>query len=565
MGTDLTTLVRLRLRAYILALGLLACHAPPPRYALNTPVQLTSEPGCEEFPSFTPDGRTVVYDHSIDHGFGIFAIDLNTKKRERLSMQSESVWDFWERWDYAPVVSPDGRRIAHLRDSSAGTELWSMPVAGDAHGDPTNLGIVADAEPIWRDERTVIVLGKSNQVLAVSADTGERRVLATIDTAYEVYGFIALAGGALAIRVARADSSMRSFSMWILRNGKLSVLPLGDGAFEQLRFKGGLASLRYDGFYQARGSRIDAPAFLHRPIRGGKGEVIASIPATMGFAISPNRKQLVYSACYEYGAIARIERDRPVVELTPRSTDVLLDVRAIGDDRVAYTALGKDVSEVRMLDLAAPARPAQSYENIQELRRRNGAEVYVRHDGQRGLGVHLRVGDREERLTADAEDNSPAFTHDGAAIVFLRGARTGEGAKLHRVWRDRAAEPIAVPATDAFAVSPTGDTIVFATMDDPALYVTTLAGSTPRPLLASGGKGSFQDLVFAPDGKHVAVIRGQKELLELAIDGKSDPVLVADAGYLGLRALDYAPDGRGFIAALRIWDGDLWIADGWLP
>ncbi|MCC6809085.1 MAG: PD40 domain-containing protein [Deltaproteobacteria bacterium] len=560
--------------------ALLACRpSTPPASApaeakifVGVPERLTSDQGCEEFPSFTPDGQTIVYDHTIDHGFGIFAIDLKTRTPRRLSMQSDTVWDFWERWDYAPVLSPDGRRIAHLRDDPGGTELRIMPAEGDAHGDPRRLGTVADAEPIWLGPSTLAALGQNNVILEIDADTGVQRPLTTIADAYEVYGFIALTDGALAIRIARADSSMRQFSLAIWRPGARAVelLPLTGGDVEPLRFKGGLASKTRGGIYQTRGNRLDDATLIYRPRDGGPGEVVATIPATMGIAIASDRTRLVYSACYEYSAIARIERGKPIEELAPRTTDIVLDVAPYADARVAFTAVGAEASDVRALDLSTGAVTSVALGNAGEARffAPEKTVAFVRYDGQRGTGIAVRSHDgRELSLTANKEDNAPMFAHDGKHVVFLRGASVGDGAVLHRVAAQAGAkaEPLGVAMVTAFAASPTTDAIVFATVEEPTLFLTTLAGKTPRPLLASGGKGSFQAIAFSPDGKRIAVIRGQKELLEVPLAGAADPTLIADAGYFGLRSLIYAPDGHGFIAALRIWDGDLWIADAWLP
>ena len=90
---------------------------------------------------------------------------------------------------------------------------------------------------------------------------------------------------------------------------------------------------------------------------------------------------------------------------------------------------------------------------------------------------------KETQLTDDADDNAPAWSHDGRAILFMRGPRIGDGAALHR-WSAGKVESLGLPPINAFAVSPTAEKIVYATVTDPTLFVADLSvGRDPAQLI----------------------------------------------------------------------------------
>ena len=72
--------------------------------------RITFEAGCEEYPSFTPDGKTVVFDGVMENDYELGALDLASGTSGRLTHEPG--------WDYGGAVSPDGqmdRLRAHLR------------------------------------------------------------------------------------------------------------------------------------------------------------------------------------------------------------------------------------------------------------------------------------------------------------------------------------------------------------------------------------------------------------------------------------------------------------------
>ena len=75
--------------------------------------RLTFDPGCEEFPSFTPDGKTLVYDALVEGDYELLAHDLAAGTRRRLTRSPG--------WDYGAAVSPDGKDVAFVHQGDAST------------------------------------------------------------------------------------------------------------------------------------------------------------------------------------------------------------------------------------------------------------------------------------------------------------------------------------------------------------------------------------------------------------------------------------------------------------
>ncbi len=87
------------------------------------PTQIRGNPG----PSWTPDSKSIVYSDQNESGRGLvlFERDLKSGVEKQLT-RSEG-----ETRDYSPIVSPDGKQIAFIRNfTNSGADLFMMPLAG---------------------------------------------------------------------------------------------------------------------------------------------------------------------------------------------------------------------------------------------------------------------------------------------------------------------------------------------------------------------------------------------------------------------------------------------------
>lgn len=102
---------------------------PPTSYTLDSPhgsiniSQLTLSTYPQEKPSWSPDGRYIVYtDRSQDSKGDIWVFDTATGEGRPVS-QEEAVEDF-------PAISPDGRTIVYSSDRGGTWDLWLMDADG---------------------------------------------------------------------------------------------------------------------------------------------------------------------------------------------------------------------------------------------------------------------------------------------------------------------------------------------------------------------------------------------------------------------------------------------------
>ena len=80
-------------------------------------VNVTNRPGYDNQPSFTPDGRAILYTSQRDGQTDIFRYDLRTRETTQLTRTPES--------EYSPSVGPDGRSMTVVRVELDSTQrLW---------------------------------------------------------------------------------------------------------------------------------------------------------------------------------------------------------------------------------------------------------------------------------------------------------------------------------------------------------------------------------------------------------------------------------------------------------
>ncbi len=95
--------------------------------------RITSGDGCEEFPHYAPDGRSIVYDETVGRDAFVYQLDLAPGAAARQITQVHG-------WDIAPSVSPDQeRRWPSCASRANASPLTSLP-ALDGSTPPTLRG-----------------------------------------------------------------------------------------------------------------------------------------------------------------------------------------------------------------------------------------------------------------------------------------------------------------------------------------------------------------------------------------------------------------------------------------
>ena len=159
----------------------LARQRPAEPEAPLIPVPLTSYPGWEYFPSFSPDGNYVAFQWAPEGpatNYDIYIKQIGIEPPSRLTSSPEHDW--------GPAWSPDGKFIAFFRKSATGTALMLIPQRGGQERvllEP-NLPDRPDVCLAWTPDSKGVVLpweekaGKADGGLyLISLETEERRRL----------------------------------------------------------------------------------------------------------------------------------------------------------------------------------------------------------------------------------------------------------------------------------------------------------------------------------------------------------------------------------------------------
>lgn len=137
---------------------------------VSRPVNITNREGYDNQPSFTPDGRSILYT-SIreDSQADIYRYNISDGSTSRVIHTTES--------EYSPTITPDGKFFSVIRVEKDQTQrLWKFPVGG---GEPSL--VLERIKPVgyhvWIDESrlALFILGSPNtlQIVEVGAERAE--------------------------------------------------------------------------------------------------------------------------------------------------------------------------------------------------------------------------------------------------------------------------------------------------------------------------------------------------------------------------------------------------------
>lgn len=129
---------------------------------LTNPINITDRKGYDNQPSFSPDGKYILYTSMRDEKqTDIYKYDLKTKTTAQFTNTPTS--------EYSPMVTPDGKSISVVMVEPDSTQrLWKFPIKG---GSP-NL-IMKDVDSVgyycWIDEKNLMIISATEapQVLSV--------------------------------------------------------------------------------------------------------------------------------------------------------------------------------------------------------------------------------------------------------------------------------------------------------------------------------------------------------------------------------------------------------------
>ena len=156
---------------------------------LGAPVNISNSAGYDNQPSFTPDGRAILFTSARNRvvsvpvegvtpgsQMDIYRYDLDAKQIRQVTDTLQS--------EYSPTVTPDGKGISVIRVEDDGTQrLWRFALDGRSPS-----VILADVKPVgyhaWIDEQrlALFILGAQGQPATLQLSdtrTGKAEVAAT--------------------------------------------------------------------------------------------------------------------------------------------------------------------------------------------------------------------------------------------------------------------------------------------------------------------------------------------------------------------------------------------------
>jgi WD40 repeat protein len=136
-------------------------------------VRLTSEPGADLDPAWSPDGRKIVFASDRAGNREIYVMNADGSEPVRLTDNAAP--------DYRPAYSPDGKQIAFVSERDGNAQIYLMDVDGKNVIRLTN-NAGADTEPAWSPDGSKIVFRRSGSLYVMNASgSGATRVTNSSD------------------------------------------------------------------------------------------------------------------------------------------------------------------------------------------------------------------------------------------------------------------------------------------------------------------------------------------------------------------------------------------------
>ncbi len=533
----------------------------PPRV-----VQLTSYPGSERFPSFSPDGNQVAFSWDGERGDNSDIYVKLVGEVTALRLTTDPAEDLWPAW------SPDGKRIAFQRATAQGDAgIYVVSAVGGA--EQRLAAFPATEQMSWsRDAKWLAVRSIAGGIFLLPYEGGEpRRISNPKLPAYHESPAFSPDGRQLAYVGCTGryscDLYVQSLGRDLAAVGEprritaqgLSINGIAwsrDG--ESLVYSGALAAGTLGSLWRVRIRGEYPPERIEMTGRRSLHPAIARTGSRLAYSSYLNDTDIWR---YEMGGVPG-----------PFIASTLLDGNpqfSPDGGKIAFASnRSGDTSEIWVVnsDGSRPVQLTNGLARFQGTPRWSPDGRWIAfdsetQDGHWDIWVVEAGGGRPRRLTPEPSDEvAPSWSHDGKWIYFASD-RTGR----NQIWR------LPFAGGQAEQVTSEGGFVAFESADGAALFYTKT--DTPSPLFTrrlAGGResvvlervGSRQFVVLAEGIYYFAPAANDRNLLRfLQFSTGRRRVLTAVEGELG-SGLAVSPEGKTFLFGKRVaWGVDLMLIE----
>jgi Tol biopolymer transport system component len=498
--------------------------APAPDWGDATLTPLTTDPGYEGEPTFSPDGQTIAYVSDRDGNFEIYLQQISGGPTLNLTRNTAA--------DIQPAFSPDGREIAFVSNRSSSTDIFhaapGLPLVGGdvwvmpALGGPARRIVENGYSPSWTPDGTGLfyVHGsfRSARIARIPAAGGESRDVPIEEPLVLRYFFPRLSEDGRWLLYQNGNQ----IEVVSAAGGKPRVLVRGEAP----AWGSASASVLYTSGTPGKSRTLwDAPFSLARgefsgpprPLTFGRG-------ADVGAAASRDGKSVAFSAVDESLNLEELPFDAeagrvagPARELTSGSNHVGFFDPSPDGKAVVFSAERGAWSHLWRIDPPAPAveltRDSNYSENSPEWSPGGGEIAFSRtstgaSQGSESLWIMKADGTNPRRVTEFSGEM--AWLPDGKVLIQRNGTLT----------RLDLATGATVPIGGAnvqtlSSVDRQGQWMVYQDNegDRVGLAAVPVAGGTPRPV-PTGPYETYHPF-FSPSGRWVYFQPGHKDLFRV--------------------------------------------------
>ncbi len=526
--------------------------AAAPAIAITSVRRLTFDPGCEELPSFWPDGSAVVFDGVVDGDTELVRLDLATGARHRLTRNPG--------WDIGGAVSPDGRSVAFVRFTDRGRELAVVPWSDGKAGAARSVGLTR-GYPTWTADGDILIGDDQGRMLRVDPDRGVQAAeLIASRSGFAVVELDQMATGELLFAVRRAGQDPNRIEIGIVQAGgrveMINLEPTVDSV-GIARDAGGR------GFYYAEMTQT-GPRLYWRSLAGGDPAELQALPFPYGgVSAARDGTHLVLSTCRQVFQVGRLEEGGRFAPFFTGSDWSDLNVAALAGGAYAFASdrsgetqiwAGRPGEAPHLLVHQPSNFPAVSPDGRLLAWIATGA-------GEKGLYLSGVDGAAPRRLTSSDGDDQPRFASDGQSLFVLRGGP--EGSRVVEIpIAGGDARPVTPPGTVGYAVSPIGRGFAWLDQTGEGRYLMVGERGDDGVRVPGLPSGNYMSITFSADGKKIWLVRGGTEVIEVSPDGATPPVVLWRTANDLIGFIAAAPDGSGLIGDVASYEGDIYLVEG---